>query len=107
MSKGRSKILIEKRDKALCRRYYYWTEVRRLRFDDAIKILSEEEFFLCEQRILKIIRDARRETPDVASRPRRFPRLTVNQLSLFTDDSGFAAAQTCRETRNQKFSHTL
>ena len=35
MGKGRDKELIKLRDEALCRRYYYWTEVQRLRFDDA------------------------------------------------------------------------
>ena len=33
MSKGRNKNLIKKRNEALIRRYYYWTEVRRRRFD--------------------------------------------------------------------------
>ena len=36
MAKGRDKKLIELRDEALCRRYYYWTEVQRLRFADAL-----------------------------------------------------------------------
>lgn len=58
MSKGRNKNLIKKRNEALIRRYYYWTEVRRRRFDDVLKILSEEEFFLSEERILSIIREA-------------------------------------------------
>lgn len=44
MAKGRDKNLIELRDEALCRRYYYWTEVQRLRFDDALKVLSRQEF---------------------------------------------------------------
>ena len=57
MSKGRNKNLIKKRNEALIRRYYYWTEVRRRRFDDVLKILSEEEFFLSEERILSIIRE--------------------------------------------------
>ena len=43
MAKGRDKKLIELRDEALCRRYYYWTEVQRLRFDDALKVLSRQE----------------------------------------------------------------
>ena len=30
MAKGRDKNLIELRDEALCRRYYYWTEKPRL-----------------------------------------------------------------------------
>lgn len=44
MAKGRDKNLIELRDEALCRRYYYWTEVQRLRFDDALKVLSGRSF---------------------------------------------------------------
>lgn len=42
-------------------RYYYWTEVRRLRFDDAIKKLSEEEFFISESRVLQVVRRMIRE----------------------------------------------
>lgn len=37
-------------------RYYYWTEVKRLRFDDTIRKLSSEEFFISEGRVLQIIR---------------------------------------------------
>lgn len=37
-------------------RYYYWTEVKRLRFDDAVKKLSEEEFFVSEERVMQIVR---------------------------------------------------
>ena len=49
------------RDEALCRRYYYWTEVQRLRFDDALTVLSRQEFFISEERIMSIkmcIRDS-------------------------------------------------
>ena len=56
MGKGRDKELIKLRDEALCRRYYYWTEIQRLRFDDALKVLSEREFFISEERIMTIIR---------------------------------------------------
>ena len=52
MPKGRDKTLIELRDEALLRRYYYWTEVQRLRFDDALRILSRQEFFISEERII-------------------------------------------------------
>ena len=58
MAKGRDKKLIELRDEALCRRYYYWTEVQRLGFDDALK-----------------------PVPKVKK-----PRLTAVQLSLFTGE---------------------
>lgn len=56
MGIGRDKHLIVERDKKLFERYYYWTEVKRLRFDDTIRKLSQEEFFLSEGRILQIIR---------------------------------------------------
>lgn len=86
MSKGRNKELIRLRDEALCRRYYYWTEKQRLRFDDALRVLSEREFFISEERIMAIIR---RKTRDGSARqvkplPKvRKPRLTAAQLELF------------------------
>lgn len=88
MAKGRDSELIKKRDAALCRRYYYWTETQRLRFDDALRILSEQEFFISEQRIMAIIRRASREgvVEGLQPVPRvRKPRLNAAQLSLFTD----------------------
>lgn len=56
MGKGRNKELIGQRDLKMFERYYYWTEVRRLRFDDTIRKLSEEEFFISESRVMQIIR---------------------------------------------------
>lgn len=86
MSKGRDKELIALRDEALCRRYYYWTEEKRLRFDDALCILSKQEFFISEERIMSIIRRKCREIKDIQVRPVpkvRMPRLTARQLELF------------------------
>lgn len=86
MAKGRDKKLIELRDEALCRRYYYWTEVQRLRFDDALKLLSEREFFISEERIMSIIRRKCREGGMVNVKPLpkvKVPRLTASQLELF------------------------
>lgn len=86
MSKGRNKELIKLRDEALYRRYYYWTEVQRLRFDDALKLLSEREFFISEERIMSIIRRKCREGSNVNAKPLpkvKKPRLTVRQLELF------------------------
>lgn len=86
MKKGRNKELIELRDEALCRRYYYWTEERRLRFDDALTILSKQEFFISEERIMNIIRRKCREIKDIQVHPVpkvRMPRLTARQLELF------------------------
>lgn len=36
--------LIERRNKCLIARFYYWTEIKRLRFDDVLDVLQEEEF---------------------------------------------------------------
>ena len=56
MKRGRNKSLLAARDQRMFERYYYWTEIRRLRFDDAIRKLSEEEFFVSESRVMQVIR---------------------------------------------------
>lgn len=87
--RGRSKDLIEKRDEALCRRYYYWTEVQRLRFDDALTVLSKQEFFISEDRIMAIIRKKCKEIKEVAINPVKKvkkPRITARQLELFAGE---------------------
>lgn len=86
MPRGRDKNLIAKRNEALLRRYHYWTEVQRLRFDDALKVLSEQEFFISEERIMSIIRLNCRSITDIAviAPPRvKMPKLTAKQLVLF------------------------
>lgn len=79
MPRGRNKALIARRDEMLCHRYHYWTETQRMRFDDTLKILSEEEFFLSEERILTILRANGDTLRELAGRPapkmrrKRFP----------------------------------
>ena len=88
MARGRNKELIRQRDEALCRRYNYWTEVQRLRFDDALRVLSEKEFFISEERIMSIIRKVGNELQDIAVKPvpkTKKPKLTLQQLQLFAD----------------------
>ena len=89
MGKGRNSELIRLRDEALCRRYYELTEKQRLRFDDALRLLSEQEFFISEGRIMAIIRKKVGELKDIALKPVprvRMPRLTAKQLELFRDE---------------------
>ena len=91
MGKGRDTELVKLRDEKLCRRYYYWTEVQRLRFDDALRILSREEFFISEERIMNIIRKMHGKLKDLSpvSVPKvKKPRLTARQLDLFADAAG-------------------
>lgn len=56
MPKGRDKYLIEARDRKMFERFYFWSEVQRLRFDDTIRKLAFEEFFLSEATTLRIIK---------------------------------------------------
>lgn len=42
---------IAKRNRILTARYYYWTELERRRFDDVLRILSDNEFFVEERTI--------------------------------------------------------
>lgn len=86
MPRGRSKKLITKRDEALLRRYYYWTEVQRRRFDDALFILSDQEFFISEARIMAIIRKNCDKLNDLDLKPVprvKMPKISSQQLTLF------------------------
>lgn len=76
MAHGRNKELIESRDQKMFERYYYWTEIRRLRFDDTIKKLSEEEFFISEGRVMQIIRRMIREGATVNGKRLSSPQFT-------------------------------
>lgn len=58
MRRGRNTGLLEARDARLFERWYYWTEVRRLRFDDALSKICREEFFISEATAMRIIRKA-------------------------------------------------
>ncbi len=85
MGKGRDKHLIDERDRKLFERYYYWTEVKRLRFDDTIHKLSSEEFFISEGRVLQIIRRMIRDGETVDGEP--------------IPTSGFSGFRTSRKPR--------
>lgn len=88
MSRGRNQQLLSRRDEALLRRYYYWTEIQRLRFDDALKLLSRDEFWISEARIMTIIRNNLDKLPDIDIKPVpkvRKPRITARQLKLFEE----------------------
>lgn len=88
MGKGRDSELIRLRNIALCRRYYELTEKQRLRFDDALKILSKQEFFISEERIMAIVRRMVGEIEGLALKPVpkvRMPHLTHKQLDLFEE----------------------
>lgn len=87
--KGRNKRLIERRNQKIVQRYYFWTEVKRLRFDDAVKELAENEFFLSEFMIWQILKKtAASNTPEVYVAPKKYkmPHIEEQMLSLFPND---------------------
>lgn len=55
--KGRNAGLVSARDRLLVARYYYWTEIKRRRFDDTLEILQDKEVFISEKRIEAILRE--------------------------------------------------
>lgn len=52
--RGRNPSLIKDRDITLIVRYFYWSEIKRKRFDDVLEALGRE-FFLAEQTILNVL----------------------------------------------------
>ena len=87
--RGRNKDLITLRNEKLLRRWYYWTEVERLRFDDALKVLSTQEFFISQDRITSIIRENLVAIADIdvkAVKKVKLPKITKDQLVLFTGE---------------------
>ena len=91
MIRKRDGRLIAKRNRKICARYYYWTEMQRLRSDDAIRQLSEEEFFLSEATILNILKRGQRigaaeiKKLSALKRPAKVPRITEEMVSLMPD----------------------
>lgn len=83
MSRGRNKELIARRNEALIRRYLYWTEEKRLRFDDTLKVLSEQEFFISEDTVIGIIKSAARQSKIHIPQKPKTPPLTPRMRSLF------------------------
>jgi hypothetical protein len=53
--KGRNADLIRQRNESLVKRFFYWYETKRLRYDDVLRKLSTEEFYISESRIEVII----------------------------------------------------
>lgn len=71
--KGRNKNLIEERDQKLYERFYCLVEVKRMRFDDAVKYLAENEFFLSEARVIQLLRKKIQEGATVNGERFQFP----------------------------------
>ena len=51
------RVRLSLRNRAMIARYYYWTEIRRRRFDDVMRILSDQEFFVEDRTISNTLLD--------------------------------------------------
>lgn len=92
MKAKRDSRLLEKRNKKIAARYYYWTEIQRLRSDDAIRQMSEEEFFISEATVLQILRRQQRcgeeeirKLVHLKGPMAKPPKITAEMLALMPD----------------------
>lgn len=46
---------LDRRNRIMTARYYYWTEIKRRRFDDVLKILADREFFIEERTVSNVL----------------------------------------------------
>lgn len=85
--KGRNRRLIQERNRRIAQRYYYMTEVKRLRFDDAVRELAEKEFFLSEFTIWQILKKVSVPGAPDDYKPRKQHGPTFAEPILFSDES--------------------
>ena len=82
---GRDPKLLAARNAKILERFIYWTEEQSLRSDRAITLLSQQEFFLTEQTILKVLNEAYssdgKKVQVVFHQPKP-PKLTQEQKEL-------------------------
>ena len=90
MKRGRSEKLIGMRDIAMVARYYYWSEMWERRYDKVLHTLSNQEFFLAESTIERILMlhddylvDLRKRRPDVKEMGCKFPGFNWQENTKF------------------------
>ena len=85
--RGRNRKLISLRDEKLLYRWYYWTEICRRRLDDALQILSQEEFFISEERIIAIIRENSHIFERIQKEHAEKGKKALRKLQIFPEDA--------------------
>lgn len=73
--KGRNTDLLEQRNAKICERFAYWYEVQKVRLDETLRILSEEEFFLSQRYLWRIISEQKGVLSEEALEKVRKPRI--------------------------------
>lgn len=64
--KGRNTDLVALRNEKILARFVYWYDIQKVRMDETLRILSEEEFFLSQRHIWRIIKDRKYSSEYVA-----------------------------------------
>lgn len=83
---GRDQELLAARNAKILERFIYWTEEQSMRSDRAITLLSQQEFFLTEQTIVRVLNEAYRsdgKKVQVVFHQPKPPKLTQEQKDLF------------------------
>jgi len=82
ISKGRSKTLLDERNRCMFYRYWYYSKRHKMRYDEVLKRLSRE-FNIAEQTIINVIsrnqnslKEVYEETPKITTLRREFEYLT-------------------------------
>lgn len=52
---GARRARLAERDRLVASRFWYWSEVKRVRYDDVLRILGEREFFLDERTVQRAL----------------------------------------------------
>ncbi len=78
--KGRNHELLQRRNRKLVERFQYWYNVKRLRYDEVLRLLSEDEFFISLSTVETLIR---RNPENVAYLDKLSQDSSKNQLKLF------------------------
>ena len=86
MSRTNDNRLILKRNKKIRERFDFLYQKKRMRYDDVLEKLSEEEFFLSQRRIMEILRTTKIEkmveAPKRINHRELLPKSKPNQLKL-------------------------
>jgi len=90
MKRGRSDILLNKRNLVMVARYYYWSEIWERRYDKVLDTLSKHEFFLAESTIERILLfnegyllELRNRRPEIRDFACKFPGFSWQENTKF------------------------
>ncbi|GAB6394622.1 MAG: transposase [Bacteroidales bacterium] len=64
----------------LLRRWRYWSDIKKFRIEEVLRILSEEEFFISEKTILTILKNYVADDRHASARQNKLARKIEDSL---------------------------